>query len=109
MKPGSPGPLPGLSSVGAGVGLPAVRAGRAAEGASGGLTDRERRAAPADSRGAACSVETGLDPWVWKSSGGGSGYTPVLLPGESHGQGSLQATVHGLAKSQTMSAFHFHC
>jgi len=27
--------------------------------------------------------------------------TPVLLPGEFHGQRSLAATVHGLAKSQT--------
>ena len=26
--------------------------------------------------------------------------TPILLPGESHGQRSLQATVHGVAKSQ---------
>ena len=27
--------------------------------------------------------------------------TPVFLPGESHGQRSLQATVQGVAKSQT--------
>ena len=27
--------------------------------------------------------------------------TPVFLPGESHGQRSLRATVHGVAKSQT--------
>ena len=26
--------------------------------------------------------------------------TPVFLPGESHGQGSLVGTVHGAAKSQ---------
>ena len=35
-------------------------------------------------------------PWrrVWQS-------TPVLLPGESHEQKSLQATVRRVAKSQT--------
>ena len=41
-------------------------------------------------------------PWVgkiawrraWQS-------TPVFLPGESHGQRSLRATVHGVTKSQT--------
>ena len=27
--------------------------------------------------------------------------TPVLLPGESHGQRSLAATVHGVTKNQT--------
>ena len=27
--------------------------------------------------------------------------TPVFLPGESHGQGSWQATVHRVTKSQT--------
>jgi len=27
--------------------------------------------------------------------------TPVFLPGEFHGQRNLQATVHGIAKSQT--------
>jgi hypothetical protein len=27
--------------------------------------------------------------------------TPVVLPGESHGQRSLRATVHRIAKSQT--------
>ena len=27
--------------------------------------------------------------------------TPEFLPGESHAQGSLAATVHGVAKSQT--------
>ena len=44
----------------------------------------------------------GFDPWVgkipwrraWQS-------TPVFLPGESHGQKSLWATVHRVAKSQT--------
>ena len=39
--------------------------------------------------------------------------TPVLLPGESHGQRSLVAVVHGVAKSQTRLSyftftFHFH-
>ena len=27
--------------------------------------------------------------------------TPVFLPGESHGQGAWQATVHGVSKSWT--------
>ena len=39
--------------------------------------------------------------------------TPVLLPGESHGQRSLVAVVHGVAKSRTQLSdftftFHFH-
>ena len=35
--------------------------------------------------------------------------TPVPLPGKSHGQRSLvQATVHGVTKSQTRLHFHFH-
>ena len=52
----------------------------------------------------------GFDPWggkipwrrVWQP-------TPVFLPGESHGQRSLAATVHGLTKRWTqLSDFHFH-
>ena len=39
--------------------------------------------------------------------------TPVLLPGNSHGQRSLMGAVHGVAKSRTRlsdftSTFHFH-
>ena len=39
--------------------------------------------------------------------------TPVLLPGKSHGQRSLVAAVHGVAKSRTRLSdftftFHFH-
>ena len=39
--------------------------------------------------------------------------TPVLLPGKSHGQRSLWAAVHGVAKSQTQPSdfsftFHLH-
>ena len=34
--------------------------------------------------------------------------TPVLLPGKSHGQRSLLAVVHGVAKSRTGLHFHFH-
>ena len=35
-------------------------------------------------------------PWrrAWKP-------TPIFLPGESHGKGAWQTTVHGIAKSQT--------
>ena len=33
----------------------------------------------------------------------------IFLPGESHGQRSLAATVHGVAKSQTpMNDFHIN-
>ena len=38
--------------------------------------------------------------------------TPVLLPGKSHGQGSLVAAVHGVVKSRTRLSdftFTFHC
>ena len=35
-------------------------------------------------------------PWRWKWQP-----TPVFLLGESHGQRSLQATVHRVTKSQT--------
>ena len=36
--------------------------------------------------------------------------TPVFLPGESHGQRSLAATVHGVAKSRTRLNVHiFGC
>ena len=39
--------------------------------------------------------------------------TPVLLPGKSHGQRSLEAAVHGVTKSQARLhaftfTFHFH-
>ena len=39
--------------------------------------------------------------------------TPVLLPGKSHGQKSLEAAVHGVTKSRTLLndftfTFYFH-
>ena len=34
--------------------------------------------------------------------------TPVFLPGESHGQRSLWATVHGVAESDTTEHTHTH-
>ena len=41
-------------------------------------------------------------PGSGRSPGGGDGLpTPVFLPGESHGQRSLQATVLRVAQSQT--------
>ena len=44
----------------------------------------------------------GFNPWIgdmpWRRAWQP---TSVFLPGESHGQRSLQATVHGVAKSQT--------
>ena len=46
--------------------------------------------------------EAWFDPWVgkipWRQAWQP---TPVSLPKESHGQSSLQTTVHGVAKSQT--------
>ena len=38
----------------------------------------------------------GKIPWSWAWQ-----LTPVFLPGESHGQRGLVATVHGVTKSQT--------
>ena len=60
----------------------------------------------AGSKGSACNVDdinrsrfdiwVGKIPWrrVWQP-------TPVILPGESHGQRRLGATAHGVTKSQT--------
>ena len=43
-----------------------------------------------------------FDPWVGKLPWRREWQpTPVFLPGESHGQKSLWATVHRVAKSQT--------
>ena len=44
--------------------------------------------------------DAGSIPGLGRSPGGGQP-TPVLLPGESHGQRIRAATVHGVAKSQT--------
>ena len=54
----------------------------------------------------ACNAgRPGFNPWVRKIPWGREWQpTPVFLPGESHGQ----ATVHGVAKSQTRPHFHFH-
>ena len=48
----------------------------------------------------ACQAEdTGLIPGLRRSPGGGHGNpTPAFLPGKSHGQRSLRATVHGVTK-----------
>ena len=43
-----------------------------------------------------------FDPWVGKIPWRREWQpTPVFLPGEVHGQRSLTATVHGVAKSRT--------
>ena len=43
-----------------------------------------------------------FDPWVRKAPWRRAWQpTPVFLPGKSHEQRSLAATVHGVAKSQT--------
>ena len=42
-----------------------------------------------------------LIPGLGRSPRGGNGDFPVFLPGKSQGQSSLEATVHGAAKSMT--------
>ena len=49
--------------------------------------------------------ETGLSPGSGRFPGGGDGYTAVFLPGEFHGQRSLEATVHGVAESDMLERF----
>ena len=45
----------------------------------------------------------GLIPGPGRYPGEGNGKkTPVLLPGEFHGQRSLVATIHGVEKSQSL-------
>ena len=48
------------------------------------------------------ALRQGSNPWVrkipWRRA---RQPTPVFLPGESHGQRSLQAMVHGITRSQT--------
>ena len=50
-----------------------------------------------------------LETWVWSQDQEDPlDPTSVILPGESHGQGSLVATVHGVTNSQTrLSNKHF--
>ena len=44
----------------------------------------------------------GFNPWVWKITWRRAWQpSPVFLPGESHGQRSLWATVHEVTKNQT--------
>ena len=46
--------------------------------------------------------DANLIPGLGKSPGGGNGNTlQYSCQGKSHGQGAWQATVHGIAKSQT--------
>ena len=42
-----------------------------------------------------------LTPGLGRSPGGENGDFPVFLPGKSQGQSSLEAIVHGAAKSMT--------
>ena len=50
----------------------------------------------------------GFDPWVGKILWRRDWLTSVFWPGEFHGRGAWQATVHGVAKSWTqLSNFHF--
>jgi len=51
----------------------------------------------------ACNVGPGFEPWVGKISLKMAWQpTPVFLPGESHRQRALRATVHGVTKSKTL-------
>ena len=47
----------------------------------------------------------GFIPGSGRSAGEGNG-NPVFLPGKSHGQRSLEATVHGVAESDTTEQLH---
>ena len=50
----------------------------------------------------ALAGDMGLIPGLERSPGEGNGKnTPVLLPGEFHGQRRPVATIHGVEKSQT--------
>ena len=55
-----------------------------------------------DGKGSACHAGgLSLIPRSGRSPGEGNALpTPVLLPGEFHGQRSLAVTVHGVAKNQ---------
>ena len=49
------------------------------------------------------------DPWVRKIPWRRKWQPPpVFLPGESHGQRSLEGTVHGVTKSRTRLSEHMH-
>ena len=53
-----------------------------------------------DGKGSDCDTgDLGSIPGLGRSPGEGNP-TPVFLPGESHGQRSWQATVHGVTKSR---------
>ena len=54
--------------------------------------------------------ETGFNPGLGEFPGEGNGNPLQYLPGESHGQKTWQATVHGVTKNQTQLSkeqFHF--
>ena len=52
-------------------------------------------------RGTGSIPGSGRFPWIRKRQP-----TPVFLPGKSHGQRSLGATVHGAAESWTQVSMH---
>ena len=101
VKPEIPLHLPGLPLlVGAGLRMQAVRAGlpEAEPTVIAELHSQIPEEPPA-------VWETGLSPGSGRFPGGGDGYTAVFLPGEFHGQRSLEATVHGVAESDMLERF----
>ena len=65
-------------------------------GFSGGASGKEPACQCRIHRRCGCDPWVGKIPWrrAWQLS-------PVFLPGESHGQRNLEATVHSVAKSWT--------
>ena len=110
VKPEIPPHLPGLPLL--------VRSWPPDAGSEGGAGPQTGlpEAEPTESAGLHLQIpeeppavwETGLSPGSGRFPGGGDGYTPVFLPGDFHGQRSLEATVHGVAKSRTCLR-DFHC
>ena len=93
---GDPGSIPGSGrSPGEGIGCPVQYSWAS-------LVARVVKNLPA-------TQETWVHLWVGKIPWGRERLPiPVFWPGESHGQRSWQATVHGVPKSWTqVSSFHF--
>ena len=81
-----------------------------------GVTDSQTRLrdvgfpSSSDSKESACNAgDLGSIPGLGRSPGEGTGYTPVFLPGEFHGQRSLVGcSPQGCKESDTTERLHFH-